>query len=168
MFFLSWSKTNLQVTWCWAWWPATVSQECKITVSFLVNVSYHSLNAYCVGQLAKFFKYLSLTIHRNTLMRVLFSFYGRGNRVWEVKHLVQGHTWGEGRNQTWAGQIPNRCSNVLLGWFFVGTSDELPPKYYNSRVILLSIFFLCGLYRNIYLPDYTKYLYSQRWESTQQ
>lgn len=60
-----------------------VSQECKITVSILINNnnSYNSLNAYCVRQLAKFFKYLSLTIHKNTLMRVLFSFYRRGNSL---------------------------------------------------------------------------------------
>lgn len=149
-----------------------VSKECKITVSILINnnTSYHSLNAYCVGQLAKFFKYLSLTSHKNTLMRVLFSFYGRGNRLWEVKHLVQGHSCGEGRMQTWVSQIPNA---VL--WHFSGLPlcgnfrlASTPSKCYNSHVYHSLCISVGGIDENIYFQDYTKCLYSQRPERAQQ
>lgn len=77
-------------------------------------------------------------------MRVLFSFYRKGNRLRKVKQLVQGHRCGESRIQTWLTICPTLCAKHFSRLPICGIYRLPKRKCYSSHFIIHSLLSLAG------------------------
>lgn len=140
MFSLGQSKISLHVTWYWSFVIIRASQECEITVSILIHDHNDCLSfrAYCVGQHARFFKHLSLTIHKNTDEAVIFltkkeMALENLNNLHRVTHVEKvGFKFGSSTFQTL------RSLNVFQNWLSVGVTGP-PKKMLYFPFIILSV-----------------------------
>lgn len=112
-------------------------------------------------QLAKFFKYLTLTVHKNTLMRLLFSFYRKGSRLWEAKQPAQGHPCEEGRIQLESARFQTLNTNIFLDLPICGNYRSAKRKCYNSHFIIRSTVLFGALWKHLLIRAH-HFLYCQR------